>query len=186
MPWSRFTRSNSVGAAEITDGSITTADIAAAAVTAPKLAAGSIVQVVEGSTTTQTQVAATTYADTTLSASITPNSSSNKILVIIEQSVFVERSIREFITCHLRLLRGSTTAVDFANALQACVGVGTVGSDVAFISVPGGYAYLDSPATTSSVTYKTQIKASTTSFGGQVGCQYTGSRSTMLLMEVRA
>ena len=41
-----------------------------------------ILQVIQGTTSTRTSSSTTTYADTTLSASITPTSSSSKILVI--------------------------------------------------------------------------------------------------------
>ena len=52
---------------------------------------GSIVQVISGITTTYTNVASTTFADTTLTATITPKFSTSKILIIISQNVGSDR-----------------------------------------------------------------------------------------------
>ena len=46
--------------------------------------------------------------------------------------------------------------------------------------------YLDSPATTSATTYKTQIGTASTSSSGSVTAQYAGLTSTIILMEVGA
>lgn len=186
MPWSRFTRSNSVGAAEITDGSITAADIASAAITAPKLAAGSIVQVVEGSSTTgpSPTIRTTTYTDANLSASITPNASSNKVLAIICQTGQVYRYNNGYVIASMRLMRGSSEAVDFGGIASTQNGVGGDGSQVA--AFPITLTYLDSPNTTSSVTYKTQIKLNTTANTAGFDPQGGTIRSSITLVEVRA
>ena len=63
------------------DGIVDTDMIAANAVTAAKRGAGAILQVINGSTTSTFTTTSATYADIGLSASITPASSSNKILV---------------------------------------------------------------------------------------------------------
>ena len=44
---------------------------------------GSVLQVVQATTSTKASTTSTSYADTGLTASITPSSSSNKVLVII-------------------------------------------------------------------------------------------------------
>ena len=49
------------------------------------LPTGSVLQVVQGTTLTDTTITSTSYTDTTLTASITPTSSSSKILVIVTQ-----------------------------------------------------------------------------------------------------
>ena len=49
------------------------------------ISTGSVLQVVNGSTYTKVSSTSSTYADTGLSASITPSSTSNKVLVIVNQ-----------------------------------------------------------------------------------------------------
>ena len=46
------------------------------------ISAGKVLQVVTGTSSTQTNVTSSTYADTGISASITPSSTSNKVLVM--------------------------------------------------------------------------------------------------------
>ena len=142
---------------------------------------GGILQVVQGTTSTAVTVGTGTYTDTGLTASITPSSSSNKILVMVMQSFVSERSVtgQGF---GLNLLRDTTTIWD------------SQGNYHTFASVTNldGHAqinYLDSPATTSSVTYKTQGRPYSSADNGQVTFQYsspTAGPSTITLMEVVA
>ena len=53
---------------------------------------GGIVQVVTGSTNNRTETTSTSYVDTNISASITPASSSNKIIVILSTTVSIDSS----------------------------------------------------------------------------------------------
>ena len=48
---------------------------------------GHVIQVAQGTTTTQTSATGSTYVDTTLTASITPTSSSSKILIVASQQM---------------------------------------------------------------------------------------------------
>jgi hypothetical protein len=48
------------------------------------------------------------------------------------------------------------------------------------------YNYLDSPATTSSITYKTQGRSHLTDSGGLCGFQEGGALSTITLLEIGA
>jgi len=77
-----------------TDGHVLTADSTTA--TGLKWAAaaggGKVLQVVYGSTSTSTTVSSTTYTDTTLSATITPSSATSKVLVLVSQIQYSERS----------------------------------------------------------------------------------------------
>ena len=150
--------------------------------TSPK--AGNVIQVVQGTTTTDVSVASTSYTDTTLSASITPSSSSNKILVIVSQSLFVQRGTNNGMYSSLNIVRGATQIVESERAVGIDAGTNASGN----ISHRGmaSIQYLDSPSTTSSTTYKTQIKASTTANSGIVYAQQGGSPTTSIitLMEI--
>ena len=143
--------------------------------------AGGIIQVVTATTSTAVAVSTTTYTDTTLTASITPSSSSNKILVLVMQSFVASRSASGQ-GIGLNLLRDTTTIWD---------GQGNYHTFASVTNIDGHAQinYLDSPATTSSVTYKTQGRPYSTANSGTVTFQYlspsTGP-STITLIEVVA
>ena len=68
---------------------IKTNSLATGAITSAIMPTGTVIQVVQGSTTTaSSHGSTTTLTDTNLSASITPSSASNKILVTIQQHCY--------------------------------------------------------------------------------------------------
>jgi hypothetical protein len=137
---------------------------------------GNILQVVNATYSTLTSSATSTWIDTGLTASITPTSASNKVLVLISQNGCAKDTNNTFLT--LKLLRGSTDVIVIEG--QASFNGVTTANSIGSIST----AYLDSPATTSSVTYKTQFRS-----GGnatKVEVQASSSTSTITLLEVAA
>lgn len=139
---------------------------------------GQVLQVVYGSTGTFTQTNSSTPADTTLSATITPTSSSSKILVIVSQNGVERSSSSTTNGANLYLVRNSTTLTQWTLAL------GYSGSALTLIT-NSSVNYLDSPATTSAITYKTQCASYNNS--GYVRLQSnSGDLSTMTLMEIAA
>ena len=142
--------------------------------TSPK--AGNVIQVVQATYSTITSNSTSTYADTGLSASITPTSSSSKILVLVSQNGCRKQGNDTYL--QLRLVRGSTTIATFAGA-AAYTGTTTT-NDIGSVSIE----YLDSPATTSSTTYKTQLASG--SNNAQVNVQTVSDTSTITLMEIAA
>ena len=139
------------GVDRIVDGAITSSDFASSAITGNILPAGSTLQVVNGTTSTQVSANSSTWVDTTLSATITPSSTSSKILVIVQQNGCGKTT--GDVTLQLRLLKDSTTLFEFESA------GGWTGSGATNLFGTCGTAYLDSPSTTSAVTYKTQMTA---------------------------
>jgi hypothetical protein len=131
-----------------------------------------ILQVVQGATSTTTSTTSGTNVDTTLSATITPQSSSSKILAMITQTAFCSTSATDSI---FQLVRGST-----AIATNKFVAYGSTSANV----VSWALNYLDSPATTSATTYKTQMRRD--AGGGTVITQVGDSLSTLTLFEVSA
>ena len=122
--------------------------------TSPK--AGNVIQVVSTVKTDTFTTTSGSYVDVTgLSVSITPTSSSNKILVLFQingsQEVGAGRA-------YLKLLRGSTVidAGDVAGSRTPALG-GFSAIDQSITSTPVSGNFLDSPATTSSTTYKIQV-----------------------------
>ena len=159
------------------NGTVLTADSAEA--TGVKWApGGKVLQVVFGSTNTQTANSTTTYADTTLTATITPTSSSSKILVLVSQNGLLALTATNGMG--IRLLRGSTPILNFAGSIGYSQASSTRNDTAASAS------YLDSPATTSATTYKTQF-AQRTSDGTAVQVQVvTDAFSTITLLEIGA
>ena len=149
-------------------------------------------QVVQASTSTQVSVSTTTYTDTGLTASITPSSTSSKILVIVDQQFRIARaSSAKNAGAGIKLLRDSTTihtpiTNDDSNPLEV------YGENLFNHFTRFTLTKLDSPATTSSVTYKTQGRPHLTTSSGVVNFQYTGSNydqngtSYITLLEVAA
>ena len=121
---------------------------------------GKILQVVHGSTSTETNIQSTTYADTTLSASITPSSTSSKVLILISQQGRLRLFSTAELNSEMRILRDSTVIYTKGVTLNTRSGTGASGANDHGSSV--AIQYLDSPNTTSQITYKTQGKVDTT------------------------
>jgi len=140
------------------------------AITASQLPAGSVLQVVQ---TVKTNIfsssTATTWVDITgLSVSITPRSASNKILVMAQMSQ--GRQTGGWWMAY-RLVRDST-AIFVGDTAGSRTSATVVGSPDNPNGVP--ITYLDSPSTTSSVTYKVQLF-----FGGDTAIiNYTTTTDT--------
>jgi len=148
--------------------------IAAGAIEKSDLPTGSVLQVVNASYGTQVTNSTSTYADTGLTATITPTSATSKILVIVHQTgLFKSGNTR--IT--LRLLRSSTSLIVFE------WGGGTTDSNAVISPAGSGTTFLDSPATTSSITYKTQFASTSNVAEVRVNLD-SNSSSTITLMEI--
>jgi hypothetical protein len=146
---------------------------------------GKVLQVVQGTYSTSTTIASTTMTDTGLSLAITPTLSSSKILVLVNQQVEIERGSSNGIGCGVQLLRGATTVLTQAGSFaSAAIEVGGA-TYVVFDNIVN-FNYLDSPATTSSTTYKIQARVSTTANGGTMRAQSSSSTSIITLMEIGA
>ena len=191
MPLSQI-KTNSIAA-----GNITTALIASGNITSPLIASvantaivgriataqqptGAVLQVVYASTSSQISAANNTETDI-LSASITPISTANKILVLgtimgTYKSMNSGGSRMKF-----RIVRGASTGINDADANLYFPG----DSNRDFRH--GGFAIsiYDNPATTSSQSYKltfTQIDSNTS----YVNKDSNGGTTTLVLMEIAA
>ena len=138
---------------------------------------GKILQVVGATDNTQKDTSSTSYADTGLSASITPSSSSNKVLIIVHHGGLLKESSNN--AGKLQLLRGTSAIHMFENDFgrDGGTGLNAVGGS--------GTVHLDSPNTTSETTYKTQIACSVTA-ASTVRSGQNNAVATMTLMEVSA
>jgi hypothetical protein len=136
---------------------------------------GTVLQTVTAELSTAAFSSSTSYADTGLTATITPKSSSSKVLVITANQIAKTAGNTDN-GVNLRILRGATTIQENKFALFT----GTTVIGVGCISMVS----LDSPATTSATTYKVQfanvIAASRVEYSNNT------TTSTIVLMEIAA
>lgn len=110
---------------------------------------GKILQVVSADMGAVVNNSTTTYADANLSVSITPSSTSSKVLVFAYLPCYAASPA----TALLNLLRDATTLIDpWMGAYTNHSGANNGNT--------ASMSHLDSPSTTSSITYKVQIKSS--------------------------
>jgi len=173
------------------DGIVDTDMLAANAVSSTKLASGvggKILQVVQTVKTDTFSYNATAFTDLTgLSASITPSSTNNKIL--IDARIYISQGVANgTTTTKLNFVRGSTTIAQPS---------GSQGHPATFMSWGNNnymnarsMNFLDSPATTNATTYKVQVGGDGTASTIYVNRYYAGNSyhgiSTLTLMEVAA
>lgn len=135
-----------------------------------------VLQVVYGTTNTQLTSASNTPVDTGITATITPQSATSKVLVCVEQNGLLKITNDTSIT--INLFRGATNIGRIGTQICA-TGSGAVNG------VGGnGIMVLDEPATTSATTYKTQFFSYANN--ATVVVQHDGARSTIVLMEISA
>jgi len=143
---------------------------------------GKILQVVTGTTTTDTGATADTdFGDTGLTADITCAATSSKVLVLIQQTLSFSRDTGEQFG-YYNLMRDSTEVGEWYYLVGSSIkgngpqGVGTV--------------FVDSPSSTSALTYKTQARCETTDNSGswRANQQSTSgeSPSSIQLIEIGA
>jgi hypothetical protein len=131
-----------------------------------------ILQVVSATTSTETSANSTTFVDSNLTATITPQSTTSKIFVMVNQSLFLNTAGD---SGSFRLVRGATT-------LQTHISV--VFSGAGSVVGAGVFMYLDSPSTTSATTYKTQIARNSGS--GSIFANINSNPANITLFEVSA
>jgi hypothetical protein len=150
------------GASLVQDGVLTDAN----------MPAGSVLQAVNATYGTEITTTSSTYIDTGLTATITPSSTDSKILVFVSQA-------------GLRKVGGSYEGVKlFRDAIEIVKFAGTTGYTNSTATNGTGCesaCYLDSPASTSAVTYKTQFNGNGV---GTVYVQASSATSTIILMEI--
>lgn len=158
--------------------------LASSSVTRPKIGyAGAVLQAVQGTATTQVTVNTNTYTDIGLSATVTPSSSSSKILIIATAHCYAFANGNGY---GLRLLKDSTVVwdpspQDGSGPFYCYSGAGGGVWDNSNIQ------FLDSPATTSTITYKIQGRPYLSLLGSAI-FNYAGSgmqgKSSLILLEI--
>ena len=153
----------------IPQGNIANASLGAVTALPAAISTGKILQVVNATATSQTITSSTSFADTALSASITPSSTSNKVLVWTFSNVEVSGSASGYITFD----RDGTT-------LTGNNGFGVIQDNNG--AKNSSFHFLDSPSSTSALTYKVQIRTSNASVN--VHHNPNGAKAAITLMEI--
>jgi len=134
---------------------------------------GKVLQVVNSTTTTSTSTTSTSFVTTSLSASITPSSASNKILIMTLGGEFYNQ-VSGYGTIST-IYRNST---DLASASG---GISNTWGASSRIIVPASIGIYDTPSSTSSITYSLRIKAES---GGTAVHAVNNLLATIILMEI--
>ena len=139
------------------------------------LPAGSVLQVVAANGPNSDQsFTGSTFTDINLSASITPISTSSKILVKCNFVAATNNAGAGSYALGLKILRGTT---DIYETFRTPWGTSITG-----VGQMAHLEYLDSPATTSATTYKVQAKNGSAS--GNVTLHMGNSNAQIILMEI--
>jgi len=146
---------------------------------------GKVLQVVQGTASGYIAITSSnTYSDANLSLAITPTVNTSKVLVFVNQQLALYTSTAAQPNGgYMKILRGSTD-IWTGSSTQP-----TIGQQEAVNGGPYAIAsmiYLDSPATTSSTTYKTQWKQITNAYDHTLYMNYGTFQSTITLMEIGA
>lgn len=146
-----------------------------------------ILQVAQVQTTTTVINASINYVDTGLEASMIPISASSRIMCLISMS-YVFQSPTSPQGMAVRILRAGVNlyTLDRGGNLDGG-GVIFADPDSNPLLIGGGvfnYSFLDSPSTTSSITYKVQFKPKGAGTGQSAQVQSGNQLSTIILMEV--
>jgi hypothetical protein len=132
-----------------------------------------VLQVVQGTTSTQTSTASTSYVASNLTATITPLFTTSKILILVS-SVGTNTSGA---TSNYTIYRNSTNLGGGSNSALSQYNPSTA----YFVWVPVIISYLDNPATTSATTYTLYLSAGS---GSNAYIAISQVTSTITLMEI--
>jgi hypothetical protein len=137
---------------------------------------GSVLQVVQGLYATQVLSTSLTYADTGLTATITPSSTSNKILVLVTADGVYASGGANAISA-FRIVKNGSSLYEFGNGGNGATPTLTILTGSCSVN------YLDSPATISATTYKLQIQNKYAT--GTVGVSTFNGAQSITLMEIK-
>ena len=135
---------------------------------------GKVGQVVQATQNTTDTITSTSYVTTSLNASITPSSTSSKVLVLASLTLDNNSDMRTDAT----LYRGSTNIFSGVNDNSAWITWNTI-SEGRIIAMQSNN-YLDSPASTSSLTYTIYLRVQEKT-AQLMGAEAT---STLTLLEI--
>lgn len=140
---------------------------------------GKVLQAVTGTSSTANTTTSTSFTDTGLNVTITPSATSSKILVMAHTTGVADTSNQfSYFTIERKISGGSNT-----NIGDSSTGLTHLRGDAVQVTSVMCHA-LDTPSTTSAITYEFQFK--TSGGGNTVQCMYQGVKSNITVLEIGA
>ena len=162
--------SGSTGVNKIQDGTVVASDLASS------VDLGKVLQIVSTKYTSAVTISSSTFQSSGLYANITPSATSSKILVMITASVGGDGSDGSYL--YGAPFRDSTELMEVAFCRDQPVdSYGAKSESLAL-------TYLDSPSSTSQITYR--LKGRATNASHEFRMNYVSGQSTITLMEIAA
>ena len=155
-----------------------TGDSSSTNTTFPK---GHVLQTISVNFETETSVTDNSYViiNSNFKVDITPSSTSNKILVMYTIPAFSDRINATYSTTIFRSISGGTSNTNIGSATH---GFGVTVSNAGSVASGQSAVFLDSPNTTSAVTYQPVHKETSTGVG--YAC-INSSKATLTCMEIK-
>jgi hypothetical protein len=150
-----------------------------------RLPTGSVLQVIQTTTATPTSTGVndSTYIATNLSATITPTSATSKILILIMARIIIyEPNSNGETGTGFAIYRNGSAAFQDASGYMGMYINAASSSNISNIRTTMPINYLDSPSSTSALTYVFRIN----SYLGRTALNTDGQTSTIILMEIAA
>lgn len=143
--------------------------------------AGAVVQVLHGTYNTQIENTSTSYIDTGLALSITPTSTSSKILIMVDQHVRYSSTSDQGVGFKIfrdstAIFTSSTTYDEYHYDGENSTNFDTRGRR--------SITWLDSPSTTNPTTYKVQVALYSGTYSPFMRLQDNNNYSFITLMEI--
>ena len=148
--------------------------VSSAGISTTKLGTGAVLQVVQTTSASSLTTTSASFVTLNLAATITPSSTSSKILMLLTTDA---QNTTGANGCIITLYRGSIATG--TNLGDSSWGFGNFDSGV--IIAPFSIVHLDSPSTTSAITYTPAGRANS---GTNLVTSFGGSRGSFILMEI--
>ena len=123
----------------------------------------------------------TSWTDTGITLAITPISTSNKVLAIVAANAEGYVGASTYRVYDLNLVRTTTELMSKSCHIGAVM---NPTNSYVYGAMDGTMVYLDSPSSTSAITYKVQLKHSNTGNNCNVRINGGSAESTLTLMEI--
>jgi hypothetical protein len=132
---------------------------------------GKVLQVIQATSTSELTSSSSTFVDTNLTANITPSAATSKVLVLVQHAGTNKSDANAANRLDIRIMRGATEILKARDMMYD-------NAATRWNSVNQVMNYLDSPATTSATTYKTQFSSAGAT--ASVGIGNGGVTSTII------
>ena len=148
--------------------------------TSASMPSGSVLQVVSGTFGTNTSTTSTSFVNTPVALSITPTSTSSKILIMVSAPMYAANA--NTYAARFTIFRGTVSGVNLGDS---SLGFGNQWSSTGgtSLSVTASMSFLDSPSTTSSQAYTVGIRSEGNNSAATI--MQSNAKATITLMEIK-